>query len=428
MRAYLRRCRVVRANLAAGACSSQLDQSGAIFSPDCSQLAVLGPGSVLRVLDASSGLLQRAYELPSVPAQYCKEQPCTWSPCNQHMVLLFGRAWDDGFSTQAADPCTSGFVVLHLQSGACTVEVLPNQAGAGLRGHACAIPCTNTGLLLVQHLDSDGDIASTVYDAIGTRTASLVSSEVSYRACNVSWAPAGQRIAFLPVDEWSVLLWDFAAGTPLLRVSLCVDEEAVYHYCWTRATPFSGHALAGACWDKLVLGFVTPQAQCILAPLPDAPGRLCCAVWGLRLAVLICDQRSAQPFVNDQLHLCSIQHGQLAVEQTITVAPRSFMLALGSASSVSANWAQCKQSRLIALSPDAELAAALLQSESAPYSNSLAIIDLATGRMQEFECPECPDGSSLDYLEDIRWTPDSSAVLVTGEAEGVPVSWLFDLA
>ena len=408
VRAYLQQRAVMQRSLERGACPvTQLAPAlDGLLSLDCKRIARLDcDDTQLAICDATTGELLRQLDLPDVPSEYCPAETGGWDPSGQYLTLLFGGVWAHDWSYSSRESCTSGLAFLNLTTGTSVVQLLPDQSSTD--GRVSTKFCPTRGLVALHHLDSAGTWVFSIWDCTGSQVARAESPEpdsedLSCHGC--SWSPSGQALLLRELSSSPVAwLWQFASAEPQV-VSAEHDEDESGRFtthAWAWATPYSGPLVLGAFNCQLV--FCNPGGECALVPLPSqlAACRVRLAAWGVRLLLLAHSDHALFKVYDqcDQLQLYSVHSGKLALQQVLSLP------------------GQRRYNRVqLKLSADGELAAALSStpSESGAVTWSLIVVQLLTGRL--FETPLPADVPDLRYAR-LRWSTDSTAVLINGDSE-----------
>ena len=383
------------------------------ISPDGRHVAELHSDSILRVYDAASRQLEHTCQLPPTPASISSQRLWGWSGNCQHLVLPFGGVWWHQDVEVYSNRRTSGVLFVHLQSGACVTELLPDQRYEWARCWCC--PTAGPGLLLVCHRDADDTAFCTMYDCTGVRVASTALPDRDIDG--VHWERSGQAIMLDFLDPQEDFVWNFAANMPLFQVH--TEDLEIRSSAWE--TPYTGRMLAGFTRTHFVILDTPAVLRQAALPQPQrADKQWGDPEWGVRLVLAAFSRQGMMSKFNsyrcDQLQLYTEAQGQLTLAQTVTASPRHFC------------WAH------LDVSADGELLATLTQPHLSQNSQGmrdchLAIVHLATGALQEFALPDSARACDFFYVygeQGVRWTPDGTAVLVSSHCS--LCSWLFRFA
>ena len=338
---------------------------------------------------------------PQVPSAFLRPFYWDWSSCSRHLVLPFGGAWLDTYTSGL--PHIAGLVFQDTQqsmSRVVTLNVGSEDEFAYGRGWADLRFSPDHSLVLVQSGGRDDVYAAVqVYDCTGEL---LHSTEYVWQMHEPLWSPSAQAVAFhQSIDAGFGLapcLWALSSGAQ--EPPQCQNAAGLF-FIW--ATPCSGAALA---LTGASLGLVDVQNPSLgsALPLPElvrVPNKRkqmglgmssCAAAWGARLVL---------PHSSSELGIYSLQEGVLVLEHIVTAAAgRQFA-------------EQC-----LRLTGDGELGATVTGTFSADFVRGchLAVIHLTSGTLREYPLlSEFVIHRHADEELRVHWSPDCSAVLASSE-------------
>ena len=352
-------------------------------SPDLTKTAALDASCRLIVRGLVSGRPLHVWTLPYGAEAVQDAHRWGWAPCSQQLAMPIGGSWNAYSPWRQEIESEAGLLLLDTLSGSTTVALM--QVDRSRLPRLTAVFCPSRALVLVactyEEGGSSGNRLLCVYDFAGTLVSRLEHHQVGILSC--IWAPSAQTVLVQTSYPRSLCLWKLsdASAVRLPDSSQAAQDPQPWAESGCLALYLQHKSLAAstsAAWtEQMLLRNVQTAWDSDLVLLTEAASD---TVWALR-----------------QLQLFTVQGSDFALRHRLRAPPRRCFLKSG-----------------LQLSADGTLCAVMTCQFSYPSSArslSLAIVELASGSMWEYACPEYDAG--MDQSVQLRWRCDNSAVLVS---------------
>ena len=268
-------------------------------------------------------------------------------------------------------------------------------------GHVEVHSCPTRPLVLVQRATLDGRLALTVLNFFGTNIATLEIDLRSQKRLQCTWASWGHTAVF---QALATLHQCPCSALYRWETNTLHQGHASIEVAWS--TPSSRPVARAMKWPWSQHLEITAAEGCFELDLPSTPG---CWVWGSRLVVLS-PAKSSVLHGSAQLQVFAVPEG---ASGTVVLAPQRTFAA--------------KETLFVPgvleLAPSGQLCALLTGTPAAwggrLRKRCLGLLHLTSCKLRQytlknFHLADLLDGDKLQ----VRWSPDSSAVLVSSKDGG----------